>query len=425
MRSLREEDGQVLVLAVLCMAVILGFVALAIDVGQLLLTKRQLQTAADAAALAGALEIQKCSSTANCTAMQNAATSALAENGLKNPTLVMQCASNRGTGLTLTLNNGPCALGYSDPNSGDTSYVEAVVTKQQPMLFAKVLGIKPMTISARSEAGTANSSFCIYISADSKYWGTSTGTTWYMNSGAHLTSACGVVNDSGASSSIWFNHGSHTSATEIYAHGGYSSNNGSHFSPDPTTGTLPIPDPLSWVPKPTAGGCTSVGPFSGKSNTLEPGTYCGFNINSGGSVTLDPGSTGLYIFTGPVNVGDGGTLVANGDTLYFSSGSLQPNSGSEVDVIAPTSGPYTGIALVEGPGNTTQMTVDSGAKITLQGAVYLPDAQLTLNSGGDLGAYTILDVQSLIVNSGAKLTVGNDYSSLHGKSPARVTKLME
>ena len=56
MRALKEERGQMLVLVALSMTVLLGFLALAIDVGLLFRAKRNLQVAADAAAVAGAMD---------------------------------------------------------------------------------------------------------------------------------------------------------------------------------------------------------------------------------------------------------------------------------------------------------------------------------------------------------------------------------
>ena len=55
--KLREESGQALVLAALAMVVVLGMAALAIDVGMFLQERRDLQNAADAAALAGAVDL--------------------------------------------------------------------------------------------------------------------------------------------------------------------------------------------------------------------------------------------------------------------------------------------------------------------------------------------------------------------------------
>lgn len=52
-----DENGQVLVLTAFCMLVLLGFLALAVDVGMLYRQKRLVQTAGDAGALAAAAEI--------------------------------------------------------------------------------------------------------------------------------------------------------------------------------------------------------------------------------------------------------------------------------------------------------------------------------------------------------------------------------
>ena len=54
MKRILEESGQTLVLAALMGVLLLGFMALALDVGLLFNARRKLQTAADAAATAGA-----------------------------------------------------------------------------------------------------------------------------------------------------------------------------------------------------------------------------------------------------------------------------------------------------------------------------------------------------------------------------------
>ena len=420
MNIVRDDNGQVIVLVVLCMAILLGFVALSIDVGQLLYTKVQLQTAADAAAFAGALEIQQCGTTANCAVMQTAAKSAMSENGLTADTFGIQCAAASATGTTLTLNNGPCALGASDPSFGNNNYVEAVVTKHQPTIFAGILGISAVNVMARAEAGLVSSDYCLYISTGNT--STGAGTAMTMNSGGQLDATCGIIDDSGATSAMWLNSGSHLSATTIDVHGTYSYNGGAHYTPTPTNYAAAVADPLSWVPRPTVGGCTNVQPIGSKGQVLNPGTYCGVNLNSGASLTLNPG---LYIMNGYINVGSGATLSGAGVTLYFPSGTMQMNSGSTVNLTAPSSGTYAGILLYQSPSNSAGMNLNSGSASLWQGAIYLPGATLTINSGGNAAAYTIIDVKSLIIDSGAKFNIASDYSSLPGGSPARVTKLLE
>ena len=52
-RLLANESGSVIIIVALLMTLFLGFVALAIDVGHLLVVRNELQNAADATALAG------------------------------------------------------------------------------------------------------------------------------------------------------------------------------------------------------------------------------------------------------------------------------------------------------------------------------------------------------------------------------------
>ena len=139
-RYLGAEDGNVLVMATFGATMLMGCMALSVDAGRLLLAQHQMQAFADAAAMAGALEINTCGSTTNCTAMQNAATSAVKDVGATSVTIVPQCGSTSGkTGLVVQLNNGPCALS-SDPNYGSAGYVEAVVGEQVNTVFGTLLG---------------------------------------------------------------------------------------------------------------------------------------------------------------------------------------------------------------------------------------------------------------------------------------------
>src|SRR5579863_9242913 len=55
MKPFRDESGQTLVLSALLMCILMGFMALAIDVGVLFRAQRKAQTQADAAVTAGAL----------------------------------------------------------------------------------------------------------------------------------------------------------------------------------------------------------------------------------------------------------------------------------------------------------------------------------------------------------------------------------
>lgn len=400
------EKGQTLILVALCLVAICGFLGLAIDVGQLRAAEMKLQSTADAAAIAGALELDECAGASDCTEMQTAVQQALVENGLSGSTLTMQCASS-SAGLVITLNNGPCALGSTDPNYNNTSYVEALVAEKLPMTFAGIFGLHSVTLSARSEAGLTNSSFCFYVAPDNNHTG-----SLILNSGGHLSANCGIIDDG----ALTTNSGSHESATAFDYNGTYT-NNGGILSPSPTY-HAPLPDPLSYLQPPSkpSGSCPQE-TLSGKGNVLSAGCYSGITINSGGDLTLNPGT---YYLTGNFIPNSGTTVTGTGVTLYFTNGaSFIGNSGSTVTFVAPTSGSYTGILFYQNPSDAAEFILDSGSKSTWQGAIYTPGATIDINSGGNAAAYTIVVANAAIIDSGAKFNIGNDYSSLHGKSPIK------
>ena len=60
MRMLRDERGTLLAMAALSTTLMLSLMAFAVDLGNFYYTQRQLQTLADAAAMAGAQEVDTC-----------------------------------------------------------------------------------------------------------------------------------------------------------------------------------------------------------------------------------------------------------------------------------------------------------------------------------------------------------------------------
>ncbi|MBV8673839.1 MAG: hypothetical protein JOZ33_10430, partial [Acidobacteriaceae bacterium] len=407
-----------LVLAAVGMVTILSFGALAIDVGQLHYAQSKLQTAADAAAIASAMEINTCGSTHACTTMQTAAKQALVENGFSGSTAYTQCGTP-GTGLTITINQGPCALSSSsDPNHGNTNYVEVVVSNSQPTLFARLIGVTSVNISVRSEAGLASSTDCLYISTGNT--SSSANNALIVNGNATLNASCGIIDDAGGSSAAIFNGGDTITSTGLYIHGGDINNGSNTLNPSPTLNALPVSDPLSYLTPPTAGSCTYTNEVingGGGTTTLNPGTYCGgLIINGSATVSFNPGT---YIMQGNMIVNGGDTISGTGLTFYFSSGSLTMNGSSGANLVAPTSGTYAGILIYQNPSDSSSIILNGQSNSVWQGTIYATGANLTINGGGNLAAYTIVDTSTLTINGGVNFAMGADYSSLPGGSPAK------
>ena len=93
------------------------------------------------------------------------------------------------------------------------------------------------------------------------------------------------------------------------------------------------------------------------------------------------------------------------------------NGNAHANFVAPTTGTYTGILYYQAHGDSNQVILNGDSTSVWQGAIYVPSAQLTLNGGANLAAYTILDVNTLIVNGNDQFTLGDDYTSLPNGSP--------
>jgi hypothetical protein len=425
---------------------ILGFAGLAIDVGQLRLTKQQLQATADAAALSAAMAINTCGSTPNCAAMQTAAKSALVENGITTSTFQQNCAAVGG-GTVLTLNNGPCAMGSvaNDPNYGNPAYVEAIVSKAQPTYFAAVLGITSMNLSARAEAGIRSPSPCIYALDPTG----AAALNVSLLAGVY-SPKCGIVVESSSADALNCAVLASITASQIQVVGGYVDLLCS-ITPTPVTIKLPNPpDPLAYLPTPAIGACgsTTASPYFGARNqvsvgllqtaVLNPGTYCGgINIGLGATVTFNPGTYVLGSSHGPggLIIYCGATVAGSGVTFYNygPSGSVTFLASSllgDVNLSAPTSGTYSGVLFFQDPGNTSAATIlgTTSWDTVLQGAYYFPQAQVSIAIDG-FSAYNLLVAKDILflaltdgvipVQTGANNS--NDFSSLASGSPLQKT----
>ena len=151
----KNEKGQTLVMAALVLIVLLGFAGLAVDMGVLRYDKRLQQTAADAAAIAGADELRL--GGAVITAGQGAANA----NGFTDGGAACTDTSNVGC-VSVTINNPP----NSGPHFGNAHYVEAIVTVVQPTFFIRALGRDRSLVSARAVATAVGNSGtgagCVY-----------------------------------------------------------------------------------------------------------------------------------------------------------------------------------------------------------------------------------------------------------------------
>jgi Flp pilus assembly protein TadG len=423
----KAEDGTVTVLFAVSMIAVLGMVGLAIDVGQLRVAKHNIQLAADAAAVAGALEIPSCGGTSACQMMLTAAQSALVENRLQGSTLLTNCYNGTNGNLELTVNNGPCALGTSDPNSGNINFVEALISYKQSTSFARVLGIQYGSIAARAEATTTASDDCVYTLASSGVGLLVQANGSVSGSNLQILLNCGIRVNSSASTALTVSSGMSVTASAVGVVGGYVVEGGGSINPTPTTGATPARDILARMSPPSfSPGTCQPNPNVTTTQTLGPASpagavcYNGLSIGGSGTTTLNPG---LYIINGQMNVTTSGLITGTGVSFYIApGGSVNVNGGGTLKLSAPTNGMYNGILLFQDRQNTNQlMFTNSSASTLLQGIFYAANASLVF-TGNAQGSYYSSFVTSSLTIGGAG-TFSN-YALVNKNTPLRAGVLL-
>lgn len=446
-----KESGQALVLTAVALVMLMGFAGLAIDMGVLRHEKRLQQTAADAAALAGANNL----SYGGVIAAGQAASAA---NGFSDTaaTCSTGCPNAGDVGfVTVTINTPP----LSGPHTGQAGYVEALVTDVHPTYFMKVLGTTKESVTARAVATNVAGSpiggaGCIdTLGAPNKRIEPGISTSGSVTLQAPT---CGI-NDNG---NLITGGGANLNITagSIGVSGSVTQNGTGTVSPQPVSGVPAIGDPIN-ATAPTVG--TSQGPIKITSGTCNVGQYAGCSgvTCSLGTCTVSPGTyddicvdnnqtvnflAGLYVITGNslCNTGtefqvNAGSTVCNsvnadcsgmmgsanaGVTFYMTgTGSVNINGNATADFAAPTSGTYEGLLFYQDPSDTAPASLSGTNNTSYQGALYFPSAQLTFGgnntttgtfNGG--AAFTLIVSSWLTLAGNPTIILNSDFSGLSG-----------
>ena len=295
----KKQRGGVLVLVAVSMTALLAVTGFALDTGMIYYKYRQAQSAADAAALAGAIEIYNGSGDV---AIEKAAEEQAGLNGFE----------HGKEGVTVTVN-----YPFDSSNYVDESAVEVIVEQAYTTRFLSVLGFDVVPYSARAVAGKIShpDRTCLYV------LGTKHEKALHINdSSAEITAdSCGVWVNSNDSEGLYLD--GKLQASTVRVAGGVKLNGGSIVC----TGDEPCPnkslgaasDPYASIPVPDVNrNICDFGkygePYTVETNeSLNPAIYCGGIHIKEGSVTFSPG---LYILRG------GGLEIENEDSKVTGEG---------------------------------------------------------------------------------------------------------
>jgi hypothetical protein len=379
------------------MVVLMGFLAMTLDVGAGGRQRRIAQTAADAAAIGGASEIYR----SHTDLVSSAAFAEAVRNGFNDADADVQVQVFY-----------PPSTG---PHAGNAAYVEVQVDKTVPTIFGSIFNVASMNIHTRAVAGVGSYALNCIFSLDP-----SGPKAIEVKNGGELDTNCGVAINSTNPTALDVNQSGqlNTSGGGIAVSGGWTGNKTP--SPTPQTGTASVVDPLATLTPPPVGACDHTGLFvvSG-TMTLNPGVYCGgIKIATGSNTAnLNPG---MYILKGGLEVGNSGQVFGAGVTLYNTFDATYPymifdfGTGCKAKLSAPTSGPYKGILMWQDPAapadlvNVFACSSDSPPELT--GTLYFPTQTFFFNGSNTTTQITGSIIAKNVVVSG-KIQVNNETTS--------------
>ncbi|WP_270936090.1 pilus assembly protein TadG-related protein [Falsiroseomonas oryzae] len=304
--------------------VLFGAVAMATDVGVWYAARRDAQSAADAAAIAGALTLPR----ATATQARNSALDLAARNGFAH------------AGATTVAVNIPPMAG---PRRTDPNAVEVVVRQQQTMGAAGMFLSSPPTVQARA-VGTLRDDrpVCLLALTD----GISLG-----GSAAISAPDCAVASNrrSGDGFSI-----SGSASLAAYTVSAVTTCDGCDRA------ALRVTEPYKeWQ-------FAATNPYAALDTKLLPrfnGSSC---LNPSGQATLEPYETnGGRAYCQDIRLNAGETLTLRPGTYYLSNASLRINGGATLRCSGCTGGQGVTIVLTGNPNTVGEIDVNSAATVEL------------------------------------------------------------
>ncbi len=378
-----DKRGNAMIIAAAALPLLIGSAGLATDTIQWALWKRQLQRAADSAAIAGVYDrVAAASATTGTVVAVN-----------------RDLALNQHTGITLQ-STYPLVT-YPADSGTNKNQVKVVLAVKRPLAFSSMFMSGAPLIKTTAQAAAVGSAgeFCVLsLQNNSKTGIQATGN-------ASINMDCGMMTNSTSTNSAAGQGSSSVTATTLAAAGGIQQSNNWHvgsyqpYSPalaDPYADLAPDSSDFSSC----ASSPPSLSVSNGNNGLVVSGGACYSSLSIGSNRTLTL-KDGIYIISGgSVNVQ--GTLNLTNATLLLTNknggasqpvGSLDMNASGEINATAPTSGKWIGMAIYQDrravdDSPTGNITASSPNKINgnstnkIRGVVYFPNQQLTYNGDG-------------------------------------------
>jgi hypothetical protein len=363
-RVLRDRRGNVALVFALLSPAVVGFAGLATEAGYWYHRRLELQSAADAAAYAAAIDLRAGAKQTHFT--QEALTAAA--NGGFDP----------GAG-TVTV-NWPPQSGTHQTNQA----IEVLISENLPRYFSGIFSQTSVVAHVRAVTTFQTASNACVLALNPS----AAGSALFSGSSQLTLTGCSVMANSMSATAVTLQGAAKLSTDCVISVGGVQLGAGATLSvcPSAITQAPPVADPYADLPVPAAGAC-----LNGNGAVLQPGTYCG-GLDLKGTVTLNPG---VYVIQGgDLKVNANANITGAGVTIYMAgSARVSMNGNATVTLDAPTTGTYAGVLFYGdrssvGGSNTFNGTANS----RMTGALYFAkqNVQYLGNFGGANGCTQVV-----------------------------------
>lgn len=357
---IRDDRGAAAIVIAFMLPILIAGLAFGAEVGFWELQRRKLQNTADMAAHSAAMQLRGGISE----------TSDLKEVAVA----VATFGGYEGGDAGATLETPPTSGAYN----GDTSAVRIFLQHSMPRRFSGIFSSDPIQFTVTATALiAAGDPACVLALHPSASGAVSIGGSTNVD-----LDGCNLAANSTSSSAIEVTGNAASLEADCVStpgdvddpHGGISLDCGS-----PMTGTSPVQDPYQSVPEPPVGSCSSWSDFTKKNKTTNPAPGC-YSVSGNekveGDVVL---SAGTYIFSGSgeVRLNGGASITGTDVTLFFDDNiSVKVNGSFDLDIKAPTSGTYSGIAIFGSRSNGGDLDLTGNSGVAVVGAIYAPDSDV-------------------------------------------------
>jgi Flp pilus assembly protein TadG len=391
-RFTRDQSGAMALTVGLMFTSFAGIVGLSLDLADWYSARRAMQSAVDAAALGGALQLYQGASSAQ-------AKTAATTDGNLNAT-----GAASGANLSVTVDT-------------TANTVTATMTKTADLFLSALFLQSAPTISVTAVGGTANGGTpaCLLVTSPN-----ASKAIDLEGSSSIQASGCQIRVNSNSTSAVTINGNTRMTGKSICGPGTFSKSGSSAYSPAPTTCGAMADNMANLTPPAnvnaacdytnftTSGsnyysytdssgnshvnntGATKAAdaPFSYSSGVLSmpSGVYCG-GINLGAYTNVSLGSGTYIVRNGGFNTSGNTTANGTGVSLYLTgTGALNLTASTTLNITAPTTGTMAGVAVYQDHSQTdgsVTNNLNGNSSITFTGLLYFGNQNVNVAGSSD------------------------------------------